>query len=828
MNTFSATVTDDDGNTDTATADATVTYTDVLPTVTLDKSAAPANLAEPGGAFTYTLTITNTSPEDVTITALTDDNPLSPACLALIGTNLAAGTNTSCTYNITHTEAGTYPNDASVTVQDNEGNLASASESETVSVTDVLPAVTLDKSVTPATLAEPGGVFTYTLAITNTAPEAVTITALTDDNPLSVDCTDLVGDVLAAGSSTSCTYTVAHTEAGSYPNNSMVTVSDNEGNTASDTDNETVTVTDALPSVNLDKSVAPAALAEPGGLFTYTLSITNTSVESVTITALTDDNPLSAECTALIGTSLAAGANTSCTYTVTRTNAGSYPNDASVTVQDNEGNSASDTDSESVSVTDVLPTIALDKSVVPATYAEPGGVFTFTLTITNTSVENVTITGLTDDNGLSAECLALIGTSIAAGGNASCTYTVSHTEAGTYPNDASVTVQDNETNSASDFDSESVTVTDVLPTVTLDKSVAPASLPEPGGAFTYTLLITNTSPESVTITALVDSNPLSAACAALVGTSLTAGANTSCTYTVSHTEAGTYPNTAQVTVQDNESNSASASDTATASVTDTAPTVTLDKSASPLTLPEPGGVFTFTLAIVNTSSEAVTITALTDDNALSAECLALVGTSLAAGANTSCTYIVTHTEAGTYPNTAVVTVQDNEGTTGTGTDSETVTVTNTLPTVTLDKSVTPATLVQPGGDFTYTLTITNTSPEAVTITALTDDNPLSTDCTDLIGDVLGSGASASCTYIVTRNLVGVYPNTANVTVTDNEGSTASASDSASVSVTTVPPAVDLDKSVIPATLAEPGGDFTYTLTITNTGDQTLHDHGSHG
>jgi len=36
-------------------------------------------------------------------------------------------------------------------------------------------------------------------------------------------------------------------------------------------------------------------------------------------------------------------------------------------------------------------------------------------------------------------------------------------------------------------------------------------------------------------------------------------------------------------------------------------------------------VFNFTLSIHNTSPEAVMITALTDDNALSAECLALVG-----------------------------------------------------------------------------------------------------------------------------------------------------------------------------------------------------------
>ncbi len=165
-----------------------------------------------------------------------------------------------------------------------------------------------------------------------------------------------------------------------------MTVADNEGNTAADTDSDSVTVTDALPAVTLSKTVLPATLPEPGGVFTYTLSITNTSTEAVTITALTDDNPLSAACNALVGTSLGASATTSCTYTVSQTEAGTYPNDASVTVEDNEGNPASSSSSASVSVTDALPAVMLDKSVTPAILPIPGGLFTYTLTITNTVV----------------------------------------------------------------------------------------------------------------------------------------------------------------------------------------------------------------------------------------------------------------------------------------------------------------------------------------------------------------------------------------------------------------------------------------------------------
>ena len=102
---------------------------------------------------------------------------------------------------------------------------------------------------------------------------------------MSAECQALIGTSIPAGGTVSCTYTVTHTEAGSYDNTASVTVKDNEGNTATDTDDETVTVTDVLPTVDLTKSAAADYLAEPGGDFVFTLSIHNTSVEAVTITS---------------------------------------------------------------------------------------------------------------------------------------------------------------------------------------------------------------------------------------------------------------------------------------------------------------------------------------------------------------------------------------------------------------------------------------------------------------------------------------------------------------------------------------------------------------
>ena len=53
-------------------------------------------------------------------------------------------------------------------------------------------------------------------------------------------------------------------------------------------------------------------------------------------------------------------------------------------------------------------------------------------------------------------------------------------------------------------DPAEISVVTVLPTVDVQKDVDPASRPQPGGDFTYTVTVTNTSNETLTITSLTD------------------------------------------------------------------------------------------------------------------------------------------------------------------------------------------------------------------------------------------------------------------------------------------------------------------------------------
>ena len=271
----------------------------------------------------------------------------------------------------TYTEKGTYPNTVTAKAKDNESNEATATASASVEVTDVLPLISVTKVANPLTLPEPGGLFTFTYVVTNNSVETVTLTGVTDSV---IGVITLPADVtLAPGeSSAAMTGTWTYTEKGTYPNTVTAKAMDNESNEATATASASVEVTDVLPLISVTKVADPLTMAEPGGLFTFTYVVTNNSVETVTLTGVTDSVigviTLPADVTLAPGDSSAA-----MTGTWTYTEAGTYPNTVTAKAIDNESNEATATASASVTVTDVVPEISVTKVADPLTMAEPGG-----------------------------------------------------------------------------------------------------------------------------------------------------------------------------------------------------------------------------------------------------------------------------------------------------------------------------------------------------------------------------------------------------------------------------------------------------------------------
>lgn len=186
--------------------------------------------------------------------------------------------------------------------------------------------------------------------------------------------------------------------------------------------------------------------------------------------------------------------------------------------------------------------------------------------------------------------------------------------------------------------------------------------------------------------------------------------------------------------------------------------IDITKTTVTATMPEPGGLFVHAITVHNPTAAPVTITALTDDDTLSNECLQLVDTVLTADDGSaggpdeaSCTSSGTHTVADTYTTTASVTVRNDYGSVATAQASTTVEVSDNVPTsadIDVQATTNASVLPRKGGDVTFTIVVVNNSPEPLVITSLTDAvQQLSTRCPSAVGTVISPSGRYTCVFI---------------------------------------------------------------------------------
>ncbi|MGH8247378.1 MAG: beta strand repeat-containing protein, partial [Gammaproteobacteria bacterium] len=470
-------------NTVTGDTDQTGSQTDsesvsiiLDPELTLTKTALPLTYTAAGEVIGYSFLIENTG--NVTISGpftVSDDKATDESCPALPA-SLAPGDTVTCTASYTITAgdvaAGSVTNSAFATGTFGGNPVTSNTDSETVTFADITPTVTLTKTANDNSVPETGQNVTFTFTVTNTGTQSATITALSDSvfGVLAGDADCQVTTVLAA--SAFCSFDVSQNISGDFPgshtNTGSATITDGDGDTASDTDPETVTFEDVLPDVSLTKSANDTSVPETGQSVTFTFTVTNNSLESATITALSDSvfGVLSGDADCQIGTVLGSGA--SCNFTLAQTISGDFPgshtNTGSVTVSDGDGNSDTATDPEAVAFEDVLPTISVDKNASPTSVSEPGGNVTFSVDVYNTGAEAVSLTALTDDvyGDLNGQGTCAVPQTILAGSSYSCSFTgaVAGNAGDSQTDIVTAEAEDDEANTASDADDATVTVLD--------------------------------------------------------------------------------------------------------------------------------------------------------------------------------------------------------------------------------------------------------------------------------------------------------------------------------------------------------------------------------
>ena len=839
----------------------------------MDKTVTPPSRTEPGGDFTFNVVVTNTSPEVLTITSLTDDiygdltTRANSTCTSAIGTVLqpspGPGNTYSCSFVAPFTGvAGDSQTDV-VTVRATNPNNVEVTDSDDAVVTlTPVPVIQVDKTATPPSRTAPGGDFTFNVVVTNTSNEVLTITSLTDDvygditTRANSTCNTAIGTVLqpspGPGNTYSCSFTAPFTGAAGASQTDVVTVraTNPSGVEVTDNDDAVVTLTPA-PVIQVVKTATPLSRPAPGGDFTFNVVVTNTSTEVLTITSLTDDvygditTRANSTCNTAIGTVLQPGGTYSCAFTAPFTGAAGASQTDVVTVRATNPSGVEVTDNDDAVVTlTPAPVIQVVKTATPLSRTAPGGDFTFNVVVTNTSTEVLTITSLTDDvygditTRANSTCNTAIGTVLQPGGTYSCAFTAPFTGAAGDSQTDVVTVR--ATNPAgvevTDNDDAVVSLTPV-PVIQVDKTATPPSRTAPGGDFTFNVVVTNTSTEVLTITSLTDdvygdiTTRANSTCNTAVGTVLQPGGTYSCAFTAPFTGAAGSSQTDVVTVRATNPAGVEVTDNDDAVVTLTpAPTIQVDKTATPLSRPEPGGDFTFNVVVTNTSTEVLTITSLTDDvygnitTRANSTCNTAIGTVLQPGGTYSCSFTAPFNGNAGASQTDIVTVRATNptGVEVTDNDDAVVFITNVVPAIHVDKTATPSTRPEPGGAFTFNVVVTNIGSEALTITALTDDvyGNLATrgTCTTAIGTVLQPGASYSCSFSgdFFGNAGASQTDVVTVRGRDDEGTEVTDNDDAVVSLTNVPPTIVVVKDARPTTMAAPGGTFTFDVAVTNT------------
>jgi len=380
----------------------------VLPTIELAKTATPTLLTAPGDTVTFTVLITNTSPastDPVTLTNLVDSiygNLLTTPLCGTAPITVASGGTHACTFTqmVTGPDGFVETNIITGTVMDDEDNETSDSDDATVRIEDVFtPTLEVLKVATPITLTEPGGVFSFNVFVTNTSPitsgDPITITNLVDiigGAPISLNGvgTCSLPQLLNPGQGFSCAFnqTITGNAGDNVPDTVIASGEDDEGTPVEAEDDEVVSLVDVEPSIEVLKVASPITLTEPGGVFSFTVFVTNTSVAStdpVTITSLIDiiggaPVNLNGAGSCSLPQFLNPGQGYSCLFTQTLTgNAGdTIPDTVIAEGTDDEGNVVQDDDTEEVSLVDVEPSMEVLKIANPPTVMEPGGLVTFT------------------------------------------------------------------------------------------------------------------------------------------------------------------------------------------------------------------------------------------------------------------------------------------------------------------------------------------------------------------------------------------------------------------------------------------------------------------
>lgn len=823
---------------------------DQAPAMTIVKTA-PTILAlnfAPGLVVTYSYAVENTG--NVSIVdqiTVTDDHIVGAINCGV--PPLAVGATAICTanYTVTSTDvaSGFVTNIASAT----DGTTTSPTATETIPQAGS-PALSLSKVAAEADFTALADTLNYTFTVTNAGDtNIVDLTPVSISDPLitgaggAVDCSAQPA-TLAPGASFNCTgsysaITQMQMDAGEVVNTATASFV-HGGSTTVTSPSASVTVpANVTPALTLVKS-GPAQFNALSETITYTFTVTNDGLQTLTSVDVTDPLLGGAVCTL---TNIAPAASDSCTgtYDVTQANmdAASIANSATAGGATQAGGTASDTDNITTPLNPANATksMTLSKTANMTDFTAVGDVITYTFEVVNTGTQTLTGIAVTDPLIPAMSCTIASLAPTASDQSCSGTYTITQDDidAGSRANSATATAA-----GTPDATSAALVNGPARNASLVFGKTAGGSYTVSGDTVTFTMSVQNTG--NVRLTGVTVTDPFfTPAMSCAIGTIEPGATDTSCvgSYPVTQTDvdAGSITNTAAVSATG--ADGTALNETATEVVNGPAQTPAIsivkteqDGTGNFAALPS---TETYLFAVTNTGNVTLTNIVVTD---------LLTGFScavddLAPGATApSCTgggplsetltITQTHIDAGSLSNTAAVNAESTMGTTVDATSTVVLVGPTQNPAMTVMKTATSGNPFDTlGADVTYDYLVTNSGN--ITLTApitITDDKIATVSCPALPAAGLAPAATLTCTatYQITQaNLdSGSVTNTANAQTSALGGVITSPNVNETVNATQGP-ALTIDKRV------KVGGSSTYiavndTVTfeyvVTNSGNVT--------
>ncbi|WP_157749652.1 DUF11 domain-containing protein [Jatrophihabitans sp. GAS493] len=823
------------------------------PSISISKTADKAAYRV-GETVTYTITVNNTGNTSLASVAVTDAT--TAGCARAIGT-LAAGASTTYTCTATAPVSGN-SNTASVSGADSLNR--TVTNSSTVPVPTIRPALTLAKTATPTTVNAAGKTVTYSFRVTNSGDSTISSISIADTltapaGPVPVITCPVT--TLAATASTTCTATYPVTQAdmdnGSIVNSAVANGADIVGGAvASNASTATVNVT-RTPALTIRKTAAPTTVTAAGQSIAYSFVVTNSGNVTLHGISIADTFTAPAGPVPVITcptTTLGPNDSTTCTATYATTQAdidqGSVTNSATASGLD--PTNAAVVSTPSVASVTAAPgaSLSLVKSASPTVVSGAGQKVTYSFLVTNTG--NLTLNALAITDTFSAPAgpaptVTCPTSTLAPNAATTCTatYTVTQVDVdnGSIKNAAIANATDTKGRAVASAQSTATVSVSASPKLTMTKTALPTTITAAGQKVAYTFAVTNSGNVTIRNLSILDAMTSPAGPTPTVTcatTTLAPGAGTNCTASYTATQAdvdqGTIKNSAVAQGSDPGGNTVtSPASTAVVTIPPTA-SLNLVKTATPTTITALGQQVGYQFLVTNTGN--VTLSSVGVSDTLSAPAAPALVVScppatLVPGANVRCTATYTATQAdvdnGSINNTALARALTPAGATVSSTPSTAAVTVNVTSALTLSKAASPTTISGPGQNVSYTFTVTNSGQ--TTISGITVNDPMFTGvhAPTCAAAALAPGAATVCTasYLSTQADVdrGSIVNTATASGTTPQGARVTSAPSTATVTAATSPRLQLTKAASPSSFATAGRTITYTFTVVNTGNVTV-------